>query len=119
MAGRLSRAGGNPFVTRKDPGEIMVWDVESGSNVLSLTGHSDKVLSVSVSPDGQRIASSSFDGTIKIWDTASGTNTLTLQGHSGFAKCVFSPDGRRIVSGGSDTTVRVWDAMTGSETPGS
>jgi hypothetical protein len=42
-------------------------------------GHSRGVLSVSFSPDGTSIASSSKDGTIKIWDAATGKKINTLR----------------------------------------
>jgi len=35
---------------------------------LTLTGHSDSVVSVSFYPDGRTLASGSRDGTIKLWD---------------------------------------------------
>jgi WD40 repeat protein len=38
---------------------------------LTLKGHSDRVLSVSFSPDGKRIVSGGIDSTLKIWDISS------------------------------------------------
>ena len=35
------------------------------------------------SPDGQRLASGSYDKTVKIWDTATGKELFTLKGHTG------------------------------------
>jgi len=39
---------------------------------MTLKGHTDKILSVSYSPDGKRIVSGSVDMTVKVWDAASG-----------------------------------------------
>ena len=38
----------------------------------TLTGHSDWVPSVSFSPDGNRVASGSWDRLVKIWNTVTG-----------------------------------------------
>jgi tRNA A-37 threonylcarbamoyl transferase component Bud32 len=82
-----------------------------------LQGHMDYVTSIAFSPDGQRIASGSWDNTLKVWDAASGQATLTLRGHTGVVSSVaFSPDGKRIVSGSEDNTLKVWDAASGQAT---
>jgi WD40 repeat protein len=39
---------------------------------MTIGGHDRSVLSVVLSPDGQRIASASEDRTIRIWDAATG-----------------------------------------------
>ena len=35
------------------------------------------------SPDGQRLASASYDQTVKIWDSATGKELFALKGHAG------------------------------------
>ncbi|MEH2271914.1 MAG: tetratricopeptide repeat protein [Nostoc sp.] len=81
-----------------------------GSGVLStLNSHSDRVNKVSFSPDGQIIASASYDKTVKLWKPADGTLFKTLKGHSDQVNSVtFSPDGKIIASGSADKTVKLW-----------
>jgi WD40 repeat protein len=45
-----------------------VWDFESGWELAQFVGHSSHVTGLSFSPDGRRIATSSFDGYVMIWD---------------------------------------------------
>ncbi len=59
---------GDRIVSGGRDSTVRVWDVESGEELLTLTGHSDSVLGVGFSPDGKRIVSGSRDGSIKIWD---------------------------------------------------
>jgi eukaryotic-like serine/threonine-protein kinase len=78
--------------------------------------HAGPVLSVAVSPDGERIASSSQDGIIKIWDAKTGRELRPIQAHESHARSVaFSPDGRLLASASWDSTVKVWDLQTGQE----
>ncbi|KAK3366322.1 HET-R [Lasiosphaeria ovina] len=81
---------------------------------VTLEGHSDWVRSVAFSPDGQRLASGSYDGTVMIWDPASGQCLQTLEGHRDSVSSVaFSPDGQRLASGSNDETVKIWDPASG------
>ncbi len=79
-----------------------------------LEGHTNTVASVSFSPDGQTLASGSWDDTIRLWDVATGATIRTLRGHTSDVYSVsFSPDGQIIASGSQDDTIRLWNASTG------
>ena len=80
-----------------------------------LEGHTDSVLSVEFSPDGQTLASGSRDYTIRLWDVATGNLLRTLRGHANAVNSVaFSPDGKTLASASFDNTFRLWDAATGN-----
>ena len=84
------------------------------SEVRTLTGHSKRVWSVAISPDGQTICSGGDDNNIKVWDLATGRLKATLTGHREWVGSVaISPDGRTVVSGSLDNTIKVWDLATG------
>ena len=73
-----------------------------------LDGHQGSVLSVSVSPDNQLIASGSSDQTIKLW-SRDGKFIKNLKGHEDTVWCVsFSPDNQIIASASEDKTVKLW-----------
>ncbi len=87
--------------------------------VRTLTGHTDYVRAVAVTPDGRQIVSGSSDNTVRVWDLATGTLVRTLTGHTdgvtdGVEAVAVTPDGRQIVSGARDNTMRVWDLATGT-----
>jgi WD40 repeat protein len=106
---------GRRIVSGSSDNTVAVWDLETGSRLLTLAGHQDRVYSVAVSPDGRRIVSGSDDQTAAVWDLETGARLHTLSGHEGPVSSVaVSPDGRRIVSGSWDKTAAVWDLETGS-----
>jgi WD40 repeat protein/serine/threonine protein kinase len=87
------------------------------SDLLTLKGHTERVVSVTYSPDGKRLASYSVTrlsgpGMLKVWDSQTGKELFTLQGASG--SVAFSPDGKRLAGSVGDER-RVWDAQTGQE----
>ena len=91
-------------------------DVQTGRKTLVLEGHSNSVNMIAISPDGQRLASTSWDKTIKLWDTGSGRELRSLEGHSDWVLAVdFSPDGSQLASAGRDFTARLWDVETGKQ----
>jgi hypothetical protein len=76
-----------------------------------LTGHTDAVLGVTFSPDGQLLATTSFDQTVRLWDVATGQpHGAPLTGHTASMWAVaFSPDGRLLATGSEESTARLWN----------
>jgi WD40 repeat protein len=98
---------------------VQMWEItsvaEDGEQRRALAGHTDAVMSVACSPDGQYMVSGSMDHTIRVWDTTTGAQRHAMSGHSATVTHVaFSPNGEWIVSASIDYTVRVWDAATGA-----
>jgi WD40 repeat protein len=86
----------------------------SGSLLGTLTGHTDGVSRLAITPDGRKVVSASFDRTLKVWDLAYGTALQTLTGHTDAVKAVaVTPDGRWVISGSKDRTLKVWDLERG------
>ncbi len=82
--------------------------------VNTLEGHSNVVISVAYSPNGQQLASASGDKTIKIWDVSSGQLLKSLTGHSDTVNSVaYSPSGQQLASASTDKTIKIWDISSG------
>jgi WD40 repeat protein len=79
-----------------------------------LKGHTDSVMAVSISLEGQRAFSGSQDNTCILWDLGTGKRLQTLSGHNGWVNAVsITPDGQRAISGSYDQTCILWDLRTG------
>jgi WD40 repeat protein len=96
---------------------IKLWDVNTGKEICTLTGHQLQVSSVAFSPDGKLLASTSFDRTIRLWKLSEGVKNrphYTFLGHAWAVLTVaFSPDGKMLVTGSEDNTIKLWDLSTG------
>jgi WD40 repeat protein len=113
------RGDGTVLVSGGGDGSTKVWGLVHGqapTEQRTLTGHTDWVHCVKISPDGTKIASCSRDRTVRIWSVQTGEELQTLRGHEGWVRCVaWSPDSRLVASGGDDKTVRVWDVVGGTQ----
>jgi WD40 repeat protein len=97
-------------------GTIKLWDVNTGKEIKTLSGHTTVVSSVAFSPDGRQVVSGSVDKTIKLWDVNTGKEIKTFSGHKSYVQSVaFSPDGRQVLSSSLDNTIKLWDVNTGRE----
>jgi WD40 repeat protein len=77
---------------------------------VTFTGHTDKVNSVALSPDGKTLATGSSDNTVKLWDVASKQELATLKGFTASVwRVAFSPDGKTLATGSLDKNVKLWD----------
>jgi WD40 repeat protein len=80
----------------------------------TIRGHGHRVTDVSVTSNGRRAVSVSWDKTLRVWDLENGRCLHTLKGHFDRINAVsITPDGSRAVTGGSDTILRVWDLEAG------
>jgi eukaryotic-like serine/threonine-protein kinase len=94
-------------------GTVRVWDLERHGAASVLRGHTSYVYPVAYSPDGQWIASGSWDKTIRVWDAFTGESCAILP-QPGFVRAMaFSPDSAWLVSGcHMDESVHIWSMAT-------
>jgi WD40 repeat protein len=93
-------------------GDLIVWDLESGKILKTLTGHVMEGDSLAFRPDGKILASGNKDETITLWNTATWEPIGVFTGNKGRIESIaFSPDGKILANGGGggDTTIKLWD----------
>ncbi|MBW4577891.1 MAG: WD40 repeat domain-containing protein [Aphanothece sp. CMT-3BRIN-NPC111] len=84
---------------------IKLWNARTGARIVTMKGHQDSIQSLTFSPDGKMLASSSQDGTLKLWSLTSlqqarsfqlvADRRDTWQRRLGY-DLDFSPDGQTI-----------------------
>ncbi len=91
---------------------LKLWDVASGTVVKALTGHTEPVDLVALSPAAELAASASSDGTLRLWDVATGAQVQRIEVPKDLAGIGLSPDARLVIAG-AEREARVWEVATG------
>ena len=96
---------------------LKILDLHTGSELVTLEGHSERARTSAWSPDGQCVVSGEESGDqasrLRVWDAQTGEHLGTLLGHSqAIIHCGYSPDGQAILSISRDDTLRIWSAQT-------
>jgi cytochrome c len=105
------------IATSGEDAQIATWEPGAVKPVQVFKGHTAPVVSLAVSPDGETLASASWDGTARLWSLRDGTSR-TLEGHQQNVNWVaFAPDGRSVVTAGYDSTLRIWPLDVDVRTP--
>ena len=93
---------------------VRILDAKSLRLLKTLSGRSDPILALAVSPDGRLLASGGLDKDVILWDTEAGKRLHRLQGHTDWIRVIaFSPDGQHLASGSDEKTIRIWSADSG------
>ena len=81
---------------------------------MTLGRHRGAITSLTFSPDGSTLASTSWDHSARLWDVARLEERIALNGHNELVtNLAFSPDGNWIATTSHDYSVRIWEARTG------
>jgi WD40 repeat protein len=104
----------NVLASGSSHNSIKLWDIESGSEIRTLSGHSKEVKYLAFSPDGKTLASGGLDNRIVFWEVENGKRRAVLDKHKIPTEFVaFSSDGATLLSLHSFTQqVVVWDVKT-------
>ncbi len=63
---------------------VRLWNPLTGAALKTLSGHTDWVYAVALSPDGKRVAAGSWNGEVRVWDTASGNLVKAFNASPGY-----------------------------------
>ncbi|MDJ0614818.1 MAG: cytochrome C [Rhizobiaceae bacterium] len=82
-----------------------------------LKGHGGPIKSISISPDGERVLTASFDYSIIHWDITGAEARILhrLEGHDAAVNdAIFLPGRKKAVSVSDDGTLGIWDLEAGT-----
>lgn len=112
---------GKTIASASTDGTVKLWKLNPSSTLMDTSlphssqllrtfkGHTQAVMGISFSPDGEIVATASMDNTVKLWNK-NGILLTTLTGHTGIVTAVsFSSDGTFLVSTSHDETAILWE----------
>jgi len=102
-----------------DSFDIHVWSVQTGALLDQLAGHEGPISTLAFSPNGQTIASGSWDHTIRLWSIFSRTQTsepITLQ--ADVLALAIRPDSQQISVATLDGQLTFWSIANTTQTNG-
>uniref|UniRef100_A0A8C2HJF1 Guanine nucleotide binding protein (G protein), beta polypeptide 4b n=1 Tax=Cyprinus carpio TaxID=7962 RepID=A0A8C2HJF1_CYPCA len=106
----------NQIITSSGDTTCALWDIETGQQTTSFTGHSGDVMSLSVSPDLKTFVSGACDASAKLWDIRDGMCRQSFTGHVSDINAVcFFPNGNAFTTGSDDATCRLFDLRADQE----
>lgn len=94
-------------VSSSQDGAVFIWDARSGQPLHIIERHTKDVISLSISPCGNYIASGGTDMMIDISSVATGERVATLTGRSPIFEVQWDPTGRFLAICFDDSTVAI------------
>ncbi|MEG3918531.1 AAA family ATPase [Microcoleus sp. T3_A4] len=88
---------------------LVVWDLLTGQEEFSLSGHQSLIHDLIIMLDGERVISAANDRTIKVWNLKNGEELFTLADSACIESIALLPDGKYLVSASGNNSIKVWD----------
>ncbi|MCS7046604.1 MAG: hypothetical protein NZO58_09635 [Gemmataceae bacterium] len=75
----------NPLLaTCSADGTVKLFNPIAGTTLKTLTGHTDWVYAVAISPDGQWVAGGAWNGEVRVWKVADGKEVVSFNASPGY-----------------------------------
>ncbi len=114
---RRSRDGRNLVVSTGIAGiggQVLIIDIAEQRVLAKIEGHEDTIYCAALSPNGQYVATGSYDRVIHLWDWAAQRIVRSFTGHNGpIYDLDFDATGQILATASGDQTIKLWNVATG------
>lgn len=105
---------GTTILVGRGNGKVLMLEPFTGRR-LEFLGHTEKINSVDISPNGYYALTGGNDYVAYLWDTRTGQVVYRFDHPSRVTKVAIDPQGRYLFTADSQKTARIWDAQSGEE----
>src|SRR5207253_1786264 len=93
---------------------LELWQLDTGTRLSTLYGHTDYVTALAITPNGRYAISASRDLTIRVWDLEKGKECCILRSYNGTVSALaITPDGQLAILA-AYTRVEMWSLENGT-----
>ena len=104
--------GGVGLLVGQSSGKIMYFEPES-SRRIDFLGHTEKINSIDISPNGKFALTGGNDYLAYLWSTDTGQVIYTFKHSSRVTKVAIDDQGRYLFTAGSNRESKIWNAQNG------
>ncbi|XP_068639728.1 katanin p80 WD40 repeat-containing subunit B1 homolog KTN80.4-like [Aristolochia californica] len=107
---KIGRKSSRLLLTGGEDHKVNLWAIGRPSSLLTLSGHTSSVESVTFDSSEVLAVSGASAGALKLWDLEEAKILRTITGHRSNCTAVeFHPFGEFFASGSLDTNLKIWD----------
>jgi len=99
---------GKLAATGDKSGAIKLWELASGKNTATLSGHSGEVRGLAFSADAKQLVSGSADKTIRAWDVGAAKELASAPTLAEVNDVALVLGGTQVATAEQDNTIRLW-----------
>ena len=93
---------------------VRIWDMETGKQIVALTGQASKITALALSPNATHVFAASEDGTARVWEIPGEKQVAAFStGEARIVRAAVSNNGKRVAVEHEGARIGAWNTESG------